>query len=260
MESLTTPALLARVVDYGEADRICDLITRDAGRISAMARGARRSRRRFGGALSLFVLGEATVTAPRPGRSLGVLERFDSLRDFSAGMSRDVVKAAHGSYVLELARELLPEAQPEPDAFDLLTETLELLSSGPPSPPLLRAVELKLLRHHGTGLSLSRCVACGREMEAGEPARLDAARGGVTCWLCAGTGEPLEPAARTWMDRLDREPLAWAANAQPPPEVSTRIRNSMMEAVRLAVGKNLKSLDFIVSLASAGRARASRGT
>ena len=60
---LVTQALVLRVTDYGEADRIVTLLTERYGKVSALARGARSSRRRFGAALSSFGFGEAACAA-----------------------------------------------------------------------------------------------------------------------------------------------------------------------------------------------------
>ena len=103
---LVTPAIVLRTVDYGEADRVVTLLSRDEGKLSAIARGARKSKRRFGAALSLFGVGEARLTE-RAGAELGTLESFSSQRGFP-GLYADVAKVAHGSYACELARELAP--------------------------------------------------------------------------------------------------------------------------------------------------------
>ena len=59
MEAFDTPAVVVRVVDYGEADRIVTLLTRARGKLAAMARGARKSRRRFAGGVGMFAHGRA---------------------------------------------------------------------------------------------------------------------------------------------------------------------------------------------------------
>ncbi len=66
MARVMTPAVVLRTVDYGEADRVVTLLCREGGKRSALARGARRSSKRFGAGLSLFGVGEATLLE-RPG-------------------------------------------------------------------------------------------------------------------------------------------------------------------------------------------------
>ena len=83
---LVTPAIVLRTVDYGEADRVVTLFTRDAGKLSALARGARKSVKRFGAALGLFGVGEA-VLVDKPNVELSALERFDGARGFPANVN-----------------------------------------------------------------------------------------------------------------------------------------------------------------------------
>src|SRR5579859_7365007 len=117
MARLVTPALVLRTVDYGEADRIVTLFGRDGGKRAAIARGARKSTRRFGAGLGLFGVGEAQLVE-RPRADLDILESFHGARGYPSLML-DLGKVAHGGYACELLRELLPERHAEPALFDL---------------------------------------------------------------------------------------------------------------------------------------------
>ena len=245
MERVTTAALLARAVDYGEADRVCTLLCEDLGKVSALARSARRSRKRFGGALSLFVVGEATLAPPRRGELLS-LERFDARQDLSGRISADLVKTAHGSYVLEVARELWPAAQPEPAAFALVCQTLAALADNPPSPALLRCFELSLLAVMGLAPLLEHCVGCG-EVGFGE-GWFDLARGGALCQRCGPGDRPLPAEVRAMLLRLARLAPDEAAGLKQPAEVARSTRDLMLAVVRHHIGKELKSLEFLMQL------------
>ena len=247
MLSYNTPALVARVVNYGEADRICTLLTRSHGRISVLARAARRSRKRFGGALSLFIIGEAAVRQRRSG-DLSLLERFASLEDLAFGISSDVVKVAHGSYLLELARELWPEDQPDEWAFELLCEALRALAAHPPSPSLLRAFELQFLEAMGLCPCLDRCVACGRAPGQRSPVLFNLHRGGILCRRCDPRGANLGQDARQHLLQLARAPIPAAVDQQAPRAAARESRELMLQVVRHHLGKDLKSLEFITKL------------
>jgi len=246
METISTPALLARRVDYRDADLICTLLTRARGKLSAMARGARRSRKRFGGALGLFVVGEATLRSPARGGELHLLERFDSVEDLAGPISADVIKVAHGSYLLELARELWPTAQAEPAGFDLLCETLRVLAARPPAPMLLRAFELQFLQVSGLAPLVDRCVSCGGE--PGGELRFDLARGGVTCAECGGEGVPLAGPVHQLLLQLRSSPPREAAALTCDAESARSLRELMVRLTRHALGKELRSLEFIMQL------------
>ena len=248
---VVTPALVARSVDYGEADRICSLLTRDLGRVSALARSARRSRKRFGGALSLFVIGDATL---KPSRGdLLALERFDALQDLAPGIGGDVIKVAHGSYMLELARELWPEGQADADAFDLLCDGLRAVADNPPSPPLLRGFELQLLQAMGLAPCLDRCVSCGTAEALAAPGNhgqvvFNLHRGGIVCPACTPSGTALDPAAHELLLGLSRTPLHRCPDAIASAAHARQARDLMLTVVRHQLGKDLKTLDFILKL------------
>jgi DNA repair protein RecO (recombination protein O) len=150
MQIVVTPAVVVRVVDYGEADRVLTLLTRTAGKVSALARGARKSRRRFGAHGSLFTVGEAELR-DRRGAELLSLVRLDAdpfAPQLAAGPA-DMAVLCHASYLAELAREILPPRQAEPALYDLLIEALALLSSRAPRASTLRAFEVRVLRIAG---------------------------------------------------------------------------------------------------------------
>src|SRR5215467_808309 len=83
MTLVVTEAIVLHAFDYLESSRIVRLLTRDAGVRSALARGARSSRRRFGSSLDLFVQGSVELHT-KPGRDLDTLGSFDVTRQRSA--------------------------------------------------------------------------------------------------------------------------------------------------------------------------------
>ena len=238
------------MVDYRETDRICELLCEEEGRISVIARGARRSRKRFGGALSLFVIGEATVrwSASSRGGGLASLERFDCLEDLAPGLTGDVVAMAHGSYILELARELWPEGQPDPACFRLVCAALKALAAGGPSPALLRSYELQLLAAVGLAPSVELCVACGREPPPDQTVAFNIPRGGIVCSSCHGPGSQLPPQVRRLMCTMAQIPLERTGSLTPGTAEARHVRDTMTGIVRHHIAKPLKSLQFILEL------------
>jgi DNA repair protein RecO (recombination protein O) len=246
---IVTEALVARSVDYGEADRICTLLTREQGKLSALARSARKSRKRFGGALALFVVGEATLkTSGR--RSLLALERFDSREDLGARITADVIKVAHGSYMLELARELWGEGQPDEECFELVCAGLRALAAlEQPAPGLLRAYELQILGVLGLAPALDSCVSCGTD----DAVIFDLDQGGLICASCV-RGESsrrisLDLETCRTLAELQRIPLSSAGVHQHPSRVAKGMREVMVRVVRYTLRKDLKSLAFLLQMA-----------
>ncbi|MBZ0237175.1 MAG: DNA repair protein RecO, partial [Deltaproteobacteria bacterium] len=118
-QSHTTDGVVLRTTPVGESDLVVALFTRELGRVSAIARGARSSRRRFGGALGLLVHSELALGRRARGSELWNLERATAKTDHAA-LGADPIVLGHASYGLKLVRELTPAEVPEPAALDLL--------------------------------------------------------------------------------------------------------------------------------------------
>jgi DNA repair protein RecO (recombination protein O) len=252
--TFVTDALLLGSVAYGDADRIVTLFTRSHGKVGAMARAARKSRQRFGAALALFVVGEATLSERR-GAELMRLDSFHAVHDLSA-LGLDVVRLGHASYATELVRELTPPHRPDPALLDLLVELYRVVAEHAPRADTLRAFELRLLDELGVGPALDRCVGCGTSAAAAlDRAILDATRGGLLCPACAptahGTVRVLPPDARARLLLVRAGSLADAAGRPPAPATEAPARDAMHALLAAHLSSPLRSLEFLRKLARA---------
>ena len=201
-------AIVLRTVEYGDSDVIAHLLVRGRGRISAFARGARSSRRRFAGALQPFQLVEVLV-AERSGQELWML-REATVAEGYAGLRDDLHRIAHAGYAAELAHELSRPSEPADDLFALLAEFLARLSRGRATSARLRALELGALSAAGLAPELSACARCGADVAPGKAA-FDVDAGGLACARCAHPGALLlTGAARAALAQLQRSGLAGA--------------------------------------------------
>jgi DNA repair protein RecO (recombination protein O) len=233
-------AVVLRSVDYGERDRVVTLLSRERGKLSAFARGARASRRRFGGVLEPFTLLTAEVSE-RAGDLWG-LEDATVDRGFG-GVRGDLLRIACASYAVELSREMVRDAEPHEDLFDALVAYLDLLDASPARPWDLRRFELDALRAAGLAPSLDGCARCGRPAGDG-PARFDPGQGGVLCGDCAATGgagtRPMGAGVLEALRRLQRgEPVA------PDREGAAEARGLLGAAIEAHLGKRLQSRHFL---------------
>jgi DNA repair protein RecO (recombination protein O) len=200
-----TRALLLKRVEFGESDLVLTLFTERFGRISALARGARKSSKRFGGALEpmhtielgleerakseLFTLKESTIAVPRIGLTAS-LERLEA-----AGL------------VLSWVRRSAPARTPEPELWNLLEALLDRLAveNALDVRRLLAAAGLRLIAALGWGLDFERCVRCGKECPSGMPGLIDATHGGLVCRSCGGARRKLDGALRARLGRAARD-------------------------------------------------------
>jgi DNA repair protein RecO (recombination protein O) len=188
-------ALIVGGVDYGEADRVVHLLT-GRGQLAAFAFGAKKSRRRFAGALQPFF----TV---RPEFELRRREGMPVLRAASIecarmGISQDLVAIGTAGYVAELAARVAPEGEASEAILALVEAVLDSLNAGVrPRPSVRRAFELMLLDELGYRPELAGCVECG----AG-PGFIDFARGGALCGAHRGGARPIGPKTSAWVQRV----------------------------------------------------------
>lgn len=250
--TVVTEAILLRSVAYGESDRVVTLLGRSTGRVSALARSARKSLKRFGGGLGTGAGGRASLRE-RGGAELMTLESFE-VTEPRMGLGGDLARTAHASYALELCDRLCGPRHPEPAIHDWLSEFLARLEATGATAERLRVFELGLLGRLGIGPSLSRCVACGRSDLGEETARWLPERGGLGCRACARTGLLLSPAVRRALERLDQASLQDADGFSLARDVNGGCRDAIRELFRLHIATPLKSLEFIDKMALGARA------
>ena len=248
MEHLKLTAIVLRVVDYGESDRIVTLFSRERGKVSAFARGARASRRRFGGALEPFTYLSAEARV-RAGSDLLGLESVSVERGFG-GIRTELARIACAGYAAELCRELVRDHEPHEELFQLLAAYLGLLDGGPARPTTLRAFELDALRAVGFMPRLDGCARCGEPLTPGPRGlRFDPGQGGLLCAGCeptASAGAPmLTPETAAGLLRLQEGGLA-AAEAEPlTPGAGREAREALGAFVAHLVGHVLAARRFL---------------
>jgi DNA repair protein RecO (recombination protein O) len=199
---IATEALLLRRVEYGEADLVLTLLTQKLGKVSALARSARKSMKRFGGSIEpmhtlmlelderpgaeLFTLVEAKLLVPRA-KILGSLAAMEA-----AGKA------------LSWARRAAPPRTPEEAPYAVLSTLLDRLAVDPTpesSSIALSEAGLCLLSAFGWGIDFERCVRCGRQALPAQSASVDAVRGGLICRSCGGARLRISAGAREHMAR-----------------------------------------------------------
>jgi DNA repair protein RecO (recombination protein O) len=188
---------LLRRVEYGESDLVITFLTDSIGRVSALARGARKSVKRFGGVLEpMHTL--SIAYDDRSGAELVVLReaKLERARPYLV-TSLERMQAA--GQALNWVRKAAPPRTPEPEVWAAMEALLDHL--GDPTDEAsprsrLAASGLRLLSAFGWGIDFERCVSCGKVAKEGQAAMIDAARGGLVCRDCGGARRRLSGAER----------------------------------------------------------------
>lgn len=259
MKELTTEGVVVRSVVHGDAHLIVSLYTRDGGRISALARNARGSRKRFGGGLNFFMRSRFIVKI-RGGGDLWTLESAELLESFG-DLASDLAAYTHGSYVTELVRELTPQEQPDAEILDLLLSIYRELATNGVSVAMLRSFELGLLAAVGLAPVIDRCVVCESQDDIdGEGWLMDPARGGIVCPRCAVTSRSggvraLAAGVRRYLaacaavdDVAMARPLDKVAG-----ELAPMARDANLGYLLWHIGKPLRSIEFLSKVSGALR-------
>ena len=201
---------MLHVFDYLETSRIVRIATREIGVQSALARGARRSRSRYGSALDLFASGIAEI-ATRPGRDLHTLVSFDVQRA-RAGLAEDLGRFTGASALAELALRFSGEEN-HPALFDTLVASLDALDGAPhgETVDVSLGCAWRIVGELGFAPSLDHCASCEAVVPAADVALFSHRAGGVLCAACAR----LEPAHRSLPPTARSALAAWLAGEMP---------------------------------------------
>ncbi len=198
-QEIITPAVVVRTRAFGESDKIVTFLTRDLGKIAGIAKGARRSKRRFVNVLEPFTHVDVTLRL-RQGSDLAFVNAC-VLVDAPISIASDLMKFAYASYVLELTDRMVREHEAGPDTYELVRDALALIESCAAEAGVLRAFELHLLRLTGYEPELDRCRRCSTAVTSGTTMYVHPARGGVLCIRCRGEGRAYQ-ASQPVLERL----------------------------------------------------------
>ena len=244
----STPAIVLRARDYAEADRIVTLLTRDFGKLSGIAKGAKASRRRFERKLEPFTH-TMLYFRRRPHGQLVFITRAE--RSDSAPPEFDELsKIALGSYMLELTDALTTEEAEAVAAYQVLAGGLEVLGRRTPTIALRQSFELKILQAAGFGLEFGRCRLCGKFPEPeGGAVYFVPSRGGIVCPRCRG--QAVESAVRMHasnaaaLAQLCQTPLAESVTL---PHGGADSTSAVARFLATILDRRLRSVDFLNSV------------
>jgi len=181
MPLIKTKGINLKSIKVGEADKIVRLLSREHGKISFIAKGARRPTSKFGGRLELFAFNEYLIAT---GKSLYILSQAETIENFYS-LREDPEKLSAASFILRLVDASTAEGQINHQLFDILTQTLSALKNGTDPVTTKIYFELRLMDAEGFFPHLDGCVRCKRQITK-EPKTVsfNSYLGGLTCTAC----------------------------------------------------------------------------
>jgi len=187
IRSQRVEAVVLRHADWGEADRLLWLFTRELGKLQVVAKGLRKPRSRKAGHLEPFTRVELLLAR---GRDLPIVTQAEA-KDVYLKLREDLVRVGYASYVVELLDRFTYEEGENIGLYRLLSDTLTRLNGEAQPAFAVRYYEIRLLDLVGFRPQLFQCVNCGEEIQAADQ-YFSFEKGGVFCPRC---GER-EPSAR----------------------------------------------------------------
>jgi len=204
-----TEAIVLHAFDYLESSRIIRLLTREGGVQSVLARGARKSRGRYGSALDLFAEGTAQIYV-KPNRELHNLSAFEVSRSRSE-LAHDVGRFTAASTVAELALRFAGE-DAGPVLYDTVADVLDRISRSAPESTIENGLAgcWRIVSVLGFTPELSSCALCHTPLRDVDEATFSPASGGIICPSCsrlAPAGRKIPASARVaikdWLEGVE---------------------------------------------------------
>jgi DNA repair protein RecO (recombination protein O) len=244
MPTYSADAIVLRRVDYGEADRILTLLSREHGKFSAIAKGARKSKARNGSALDLFCRSRMMIAK---GRNLDVVAQVERQGDVR-NIAGDLQRTAYASLVAEVVDKVLEDRHPVDDIFELVLATLARLNTPARSSRadaawfLMRVLDLL-----GYQPQLVDCAGCNQPLPEAA-AWFSPLLGGILCARCSRHGQSgssvsvngvkiLRVMAADDGELYDRLKLTV--------EILQEVEQALESQLEYHLDRHLKSLDFI---------------
>jgi len=245
-----TEAIILGRRDFGEADRILTLYTRERGKVAAIAKGVRRVTSRNSGHVELFTHANVLLAE---GRNLHVVTQAVTIRPYG-GLREDLVRTTYAYHIAETTDRFVREGVSSPETFCLLRDSLSAMCEADDPSLAARYFELRLLDQLGYRPQLYECPSCGTDLEP-EGNRFSPEAGGVVCPACLKSfsdAEPLPANAFRVLRFLQSREWAVARQLSMTPATRSVLERLMNAYVRHLLERDLKSVEFMDRLRRLG--------
>jgi DNA repair protein RecO (recombination protein O) len=238
-----TEAVILRRRDFGEADRLLTLFTPEHGKITAVAKGARKPTSRKSGHVELYT---RSMLMLAQGRDLDIVTQAEMLDAFRP-LREDLLRTSYASYCVELLDKFTVDNQENRPLYDLLVAALSWLSTARDLQVAVRYYELQLLGLVGYQPQLFRCAVRGETVQA-EDQYFSPAEGGVVCPAC-GEGRPgaqrvTLPALKV-MRFFQKNAFEQVAGLNIRPMVHAELERLHQRYITFLLERQLKSVQFL---------------
>ncbi len=241
--SYRVDAVVLRHSDWGEADRLLTLFTREQGKVRAIAKGARKIRSRKAGHIEPFT--HVTLQLAL-GRDLAIVTQAETI-DAYLPLREDLVRTGYATYVAELLDRFTYEEGENEHLFRLLVDTLGRISLAEEPLLAVRYFEIQMLDLAGFRPELFYCVNCGREIQP-EDQFFSFNQGGVLCPNCGQSqpeARPVTMEALRFLRHYQRSTYTQAIRLLLAPAIQSEVEELLQDYLTFLLERHLNSPNII---------------
>jgi DNA repair protein RecO (recombination protein O) len=236
-------AIVLRHIDWGEADRLIWLYSRELGKVRSVAKGVRKPRSRKAGHLEPFTRVNLLLAH---GKDLPLITQAETIEAYFP-LREDLIRTTYASYVIELLDRFTYEEGEHRALYRLLTDTLMRLCQSDDLDLVVRYFEVRLLDLVGFRPQLFQCVGCGEDIMP-QDQFFSAHQGGVLCPKCGSKineAKPISMAALKYLRYFQRSSYAESAQAKLAPPINREIEITMQHYLTYLLERGLNTPSFL---------------
>jgi DNA repair protein RecO (recombination protein O) len=229
--------------DYGEADRILNLFTREMGKARAIAKGVRKEHSRKAGHVEPFT---CTTLMLAKGASFWIVSQAETVDAFTP-IREDLTKTAQAAYVIELLERFTSEDEIHLALYRLVKDSLERIATQADAYQTLRYYEMRFLEMVGYRPELFHCVQCRTEIQA-EDQFFSILKGGVMCPRCGRIADDTRPVSMLvlkYMRHFQRSDYQDIQTINVPPLVRQEMEKIMQSYLSFLAERKLNTPAFL---------------
>ena len=246
MEQKKTEAIILRKKDLGESDLIVTFFSSLFGTLRGVAKGGRRSSKRFVNSLTTFSLVNCAFRERRSG-DLVLLESCELIEGFPAIRS-DYNLLYKASYMVELTETLFPSNVNSFEMFQLLKFGLDSLSEKEIKEKIMVMFQARAMKLGGFGINLSQCSICNRRYEGKGRALFHPPSGSIVCLGCekeSVLNPGMNPKTVQILKDFQSTDLSLLKKVQCDDDIIDELKKVLMMHIEHHLGKRLKSSQYI---------------
>ena len=246
MKTYTSHAIIMRTNEFGETDLLVTFFTPDNGRLKGIAKGARKSRKRFANCLDVLCLALLEYSLKREG-GLYFLNS-GKLINAHPGIRSDFAILSKASYMVELTEILFPWGVADRNMFELLKGALDALAEVDKVDIIPFIFEIKAMTLGGYGINVEKCSICGRQYKGEGRAVFKRDKGGIACLKChqeSAITPGLDPQALKMIKLMQTNPWSSLLKLHLTEEITKEIRPVLKLHREYHLGQRPKTANYL---------------